>query len=168
MGYVRTGMSHTRIDAVYKSMKSRCYNPHDRRYKNYGGRGIKMCSTWLEDKSTFFKWAIEQGYDDSLPRGIQTLDRTNVNEDYSPNNCRFISIKEQENNRTNNRIITYKGESHTISEWAEITGIKAGTLHNRFAYLGWSAEKALSTKAYVGRNQFTEEREYEQAQSQKG
>ena len=135
------GLAHSRIDSIYKSMKDRCYNPNNKRYKSYGGRGIKICSLWLENKNAFFEWASSQGYDSNLPRGCQTLDRIDVNGDYSPENCRFISIEEQENNRTNNRRITYNGENHTVREWEKIKGFKRGTLHSRLSRM--NVEKAM-------------------------
>lgn len=149
------GLAHSRIDAVYKSMKDRCYNPNNKRYKNYGARGIVVCDEWLSDKSSFFKWAYEHGYDDKAPRGETTIDRIDVNGNYSPQNCRFISVKDQNNNRRTNILITYKGEKHTMSEWADIKNIPLRTLWNRINVLNWDIERALNTKAVVGTNQFS-------------
>ena len=149
------GLAHSRIDVVYKSMKDRCENPKNKSYKNYGARGITICDEWVSDKKAFFEWAYAHGYDDKAPRGKTTLDRIDVNGNYSPQNCRFISVKEQNNNRNSNIYITYKGERHTLSEWGNIKGISPGTIWNRLNILGWNIEKALNTKAVVGRNQFT-------------
>ena len=92
------GLSHTRIDNIYKNMKLRCYYPKHNRYKNYGGRGICICDEWLNDKTLFFQWAFANGYSDEL-----TIDRIDVNKGYSPNNCRWVTQKEQQNNRSNNK-----------------------------------------------------------------
>lgn len=146
MSYLYSGMSHTRLDNVYKSMQARCYNQSNKRYKNYGGRGIKICDEWLNDKRKFFEWAKGQGYDDTLPRGQMTLDRIDVDKDYSPENCRFISIEEQENNRTNNRYITLNGETKTIREWEKEKGMKSGRLWARLNR-GWDIETAINADA---------------------
>ena len=120
------GLSHTRIDNIYKSMISRCYHKRNNRYERYGARGICVCTEWLEDKTKFFEWAFLNGYADGL-----TLDRIEVDKDYSPDNCRWATQKEQQNNRSNTIYLTVGDEKHTISEWSEITGIKRGTIWSR-------------------------------------
>lgn len=137
------GLSHTRIDSLYKSMKDRCYNPQNKRFKNYGGRGIKICSEWLDHKDSFFEWALNNGYNPEAPRGKSTIDRIDVNGDYSPTNCRFVDMVQQNNNRSNNHIISYNGEMHTIREWEKIKGFNSGTLWNRLMVLNWDIERAL-------------------------
>lgn len=154
MAYTYTGLSHTRIDNVYKSMKSRCYNPNNSRFHVYGKRGITVCDEWLNDKRKFFEWALLNGYDSNAKRGEITLDRIDVNKGYCPENCRFVDMKTQENNRSNNKILVYKNESHTISEWEEITGFNHGTIRARINR-GWDVEKALTTPAIKGANQYT-------------
>lgn len=124
--HLKHGLSHTRIDNIYKSMISRCYHKENNRYTRYGGRGIGVCDEWLHDKTKFFEWAFANGYSDDL-----TLDRIKVNENYSPNNCRWATQKEQQNNRTNTIHLTVDGVTHTISEWSEITGIKRATIWSR-------------------------------------
>lgn len=137
--HYKHGLSHTRIDNIYKSMVSRCYNKNNSRYKNYGGRGINVCYEWLYDKNIFFKWALENGYKDNL-----TIDRIDVDRDYCPNNCKWSTYKEQANNKSNNRLLLFNGVNHTISEWSSITGIKSQTIWARLKS-GWSVERALST-----------------------
>ena len=121
--HLKHGLSHTRIDNIYKSMISRCYNKNNNRYERYGGRGIKVCEEWLNDKTKFFQWAFSNGYKDGL-----TIDRIKVDEDYSPCNCRWATQKEQQNNRSNTIHLTVDGVTHTISEWSEITGVKRSTI----------------------------------------
>lgn len=97
--------SYTRIYRIYQGVKYRCYNIACPRYKNYGGRGIKVCDEWLNDFMNFYNWAIENGYQENL-----TLDRINVNGNYEPENCRWISNLEQQSNRRNSIRVVYDGE----------------------------------------------------------
>ena len=116
------GLSEDRAYWLWTKVKSRCYNPNTREYKNYGGRGIKMCEEWLDPKN-FIEWAYSHGYDKNAPKGQCTLDRIDVNGNYEPSNCQFITNLEQQNNRRDCRKYEYKGEVHTIAEWARIYNI---------------------------------------------
>lgn len=118
-------------------MISRCYHIQNNRFHRYGGRGIKVCEEWLNDKKLFFDWAFNNGYSIEL-----TLDRIDVNGDYCPNNCRWANMETQQNNRANTVFITLNGVSHTISEWSKITGINRGTIWNRNKK-GYPPEKIL-------------------------
>lgn len=120
------GKAGTRIYTIYQSMKQRCENPHNTNYKSYGGRGIKVCQAWRKSFEIFSEWALSNGYDDSLE-----LDRINVNGDYSPENCRWISHLEQCQNRRTNVTVTINGVTHTLSEWARETGIPYQTISGR-------------------------------------
>ena len=121
-------------------MKARCYNRNCKEYRFYGKRGISICQEWLNDFQPFFDWAMKNGYSDDL-----TIDRINSNGNYEPSNCRWITIQEQQRNRTNNRFFTYKGETKTLSQWAIEYGFKWEQLRDRIDKLGWSFEKAIST-----------------------
>lgn len=136
-------MYGTRLYRTWANMKQRCLNETRPDYKNYGGRGIKVFAEWYEFEN-FYRWAMSSGCDDNL-----TLDRIDPNGDYCPSNCRWVSLKKQEKNRTNNVLITLNGETHTRQEWSEITGIKYTTIRNRIDNLGWPVEKALMTTAEV-------------------
>ena len=118
----------------YRSMLDRCYRKNANNYSDYGGRGIKVCEEWLNIEN-FEKWVEESGYKKGL-----TIDRIDVNGNYEPNNCRWATKKEQDNNRRNTVYIEYNGVFHTISEWAEITGINRSTLNNRY-YRGKRGEE---------------------------
>lgn len=107
-----------RLFNIFAHMKQRCYNPKSCNYNNYGGRGIKICDEWLNDSKKFYAWAKENGYKDNL-----TIDRINVNGNYEPANCRWLTLKEQQNNRTNNRKITINNVTKTASQWAEYYNI---------------------------------------------
>lgn len=119
-------------------MIERCENPNNASYKNYGGRGIKVCKKWRKDFTAFCRWARSNGYDPKL-----SIDRIDNDKGYSPNNCRWADSKTQARNRRNNRIIEYNGESKAASEWAEICGLNPKTFRNRLD-AGWSVEDALT------------------------
>lgn len=134
------GKSNSRLYRTYMHMKERCFSKNDKRYEEYGGRGITICNEWLGKSGfeNFYKWSMENGYADNL-----TIDRKDVNGNYEPSNCRWTNMRVQQNNRRNNHTLEYNGETKTLSQWSEITGIKSITILNRLR-LGWSVEKALS------------------------
>lgn len=140
------GMSNSPLYGVYRGIISRTTNPQHKAYKNYGGRGITICDEWLNDFMAFYQWCMSNGYKKGL-----TIDRIDNNKGYSPDNCRVISFKEQQNNKRTNHRLEYNGETHTISEWAEILGMKQKTLARRIDN-NWTVEKALTTKVKKRRN----------------
>lgn len=125
------GDCKSRLYSVWDSMRQRCNNPNNSAYKNYGGRGISICEEW-DDYSSFKNWAIDSGFDDSAERGECTLDRIDVNGDYCPENCRWVSMKIQSANRRNSLYLELNGVRKSLIEWAEDTGIKYQTLVRRF------------------------------------
>lgn len=102
----------TRLQHIYYHIKQRCYDKNRVAYKYYGERGIKMCDEWLENTHNFINWAFENGYKDEL-----TIERINVNGDYEPNNCKWITLREQGYNKTNSRLYTINGETKCLSQW---------------------------------------------------
>lgn len=118
----------TRLKRIYYNMKSRCYNPNTPKYKNHGGRGIGICKEWLCENGieNFYKWSINNGYDEKL-----TLDRIDNNGDYEPSNCRWTTYEEQNFNRRNSRLFTINGETKTAKEWCELTGTNINTFWQR-------------------------------------
>lgn len=114
-------------------------------YKDYGGRGITICDEWENSFQAFFDWAMANGYRDDL-----TIDRIDVNGNYCPKNCRWITNQEQASNRRTCHNLTYNGETHNLKEWAKIIGINYSTLRARINIYNWTTEKALST---VSKNQ---------------
>lgn len=134
---LKHGGKGTRLYGIWKSMRERCNTKTCTIYKNYGGRGISICKEW-DDFAVFRDWALNNGYSDEL-----SIDRIDVNGNYNPENCRWATNKEQANNKRTSRLLTYNGETKTITEWAEKTGIKVGTIWARL-HRGWSAERTLS------------------------
>ena len=137
------GKSNTRLHHIWKNMRQRCGNPHKPDYKYYGGKGVTIDDIW-NDYEVFAKWAIENGYSDDL-----TIDRIDVNGNYCPDNCRWVSMTEQARNMSRNRMITYNGESHCLSEWGEILGISVKVLSHRINAYGWSVERAFTTPVRI-------------------
>lgn len=120
------GFWDTRLGNIYRLMKGRCYNPNNPAFKNYGGRGIKVCSEWLDESSSFYEWALTSGYNDDL-----TLERINVDSSYEPENCTWVTKAKQARNRRNNISITINGETHCLKEWCEILNIGYVKVANR-------------------------------------
>ena len=127
----------------YRSMMDRCYRESAANYKYYGGRGIDVCEEW-HDINSFKDWIATSEYQPGL-----TLDRIDSNQGYTPSNCRWASMKQQDNNRRNTKFVELDGTRHTITEWAEITGINRSTLNNR-VHRGWGASEALERGVIYG------------------
>ena len=125
----------------YRCMHSRCYRTKDPSYKYYGGRRIEVCDAW-HDILNFEKWVEEHPYCEGA-----TLDRIDSNGNYSPDNCRWATMVEQDNNRRNTIFVEWNGERHTLSEWAKITGINKSTLKNRY-WRGDRGERLLEKVRY--------------------
>lgn len=139
--YADIHKQHQRIYMIWRGMFSRCYDRKHKQYSNYGGRGITICKEWHGEEGfvSFLNWSLSHGYHDTLE-----IDRINNSEGYSPDNCRWITHKKQQNNRTNNRYITYNGETKTLSEWCEKFGLKYSTLRHRLDNLHLPFEVAIS------------------------
>lgn len=133
------GMRSSRIYRTWVHMRDRCYNPNDKRYDRYGGRGIEVCDEWRDSFQSFFEWAMVNGYSDDL-----TIDRIDVNGNYEPSNCRWVTLKAQASNRSNNHFICIDGESLTVTQWLEKKMMKKETFYARLRK-GWSEERAILT-----------------------
>lgn len=130
----------TRLYRIWSGMKTRCYNKnHKESYAKYGKKGIYVCDEWKESYENFKKWALSHGYKDSL-----SIDRIDTQGPYSPENCRWATEKQQQNNRSNNRILTFMGEKKTLAQWVEITGFTKSTIEHRLNR-GMSVADALQT-----------------------
>lgn len=125
----------------WRSMMARCYNEKSANYKYYGGIGITVCAEW-HNANNFAEWATSSGWFEGA-----SLDRTDSSKGYSPDNCRWATKKEQAYNRKSTRLITHNGETHNITEWAEILGVDRKLLIHRL-YRGWSEQEIFDTNKY--------------------
>ena len=122
------GLSRSKIWGIYKAMKQRCYNLNNKRYKNYGGRGIRVCEEWKDDFLAFYNYVSqlehfgEKGY---------SLDRINNDGNYEPGNVRWATASEQNRNHRRNVIVEYNGEQMTLAEAVEKSGLSRNTLNSR-------------------------------------
>lgn len=107
-----------RLQNIFNGMKRRCYSINDKDYNYYGARGIKICDEWLKDPALFESWALNNGYKDGL-----TIDRIDVNGNYEPNNCRWITAIDNARYKSTTILIDVDGESHTGREWADVLGL---------------------------------------------
>ena len=132
---------------TYKSwqrIKQSCYNINNHKYKNYGGRGIKVCDRWLDSFENFLEDMGER------PEGM-TLDRIDNNGDYEPSNCRWATIIEQNNNKRNNHYITYNNKTLTIAEWSRVFNISKNVIYARLRN-NWNDIDAITIPVNKRRN----------------
>ena len=133
----KTTKEYQHIRATWQGIMRRCFNSNSKDYKFYGGRGIGVHPDWVDGFINFYKWAIPNGYDKKLQ-----IDRIDNDGDYSPDNCRWVTRKQNCRNKRCSIYITIDGVTKHIKEWAEITGIRYDTL--RFRYnKGWGVENIL-------------------------
>ena len=140
-GNPKHGLFHDnqKLFNLWQTMKSRCENPNREKYKDYGERGIRVCNEW-QDASNFVLWALRNGYKDGLQ-----LDRMNNDGNYCPENCRFVTPKENSRNRRNTKFLVVNNEKRCVAEWSEITRISAYTIYWWIRKKGIEyAEKRLS------------------------
>lgn len=130
-----------RLHRIFNGMKQRCYNLLSKDYPKYGKRGIKICDEWLLDPNAFDKWAFTNGYQSGL-----TIDRIDVNGDYTPDNCQWISVVEQNRNKTTTIYIDYQGERRTLSSVLHEKGIANNypLYVQRIIRYGWDIDKAIN------------------------
>lgn len=134
---IRHGLSKHKLFRTWNDMKNRCYYNNHNRYQNYGGKGIGVYWLWLEDFIEFYRWAISSGWKKGL-----TIDRVDNSKDYSPENCRWATTKEQNRNRTSNVKITLDGVTKILIEWSEISGINPQIIRKRINS-GWPIKDAI-------------------------
>jgi lambda repressor-like predicted transcriptional regulator len=132
------GMSRTPTYKCWKGLRARCLNKKHPYYKNYGGRGITVCDRWSSFELFFEDMGLK-------PSEAHSLDRIDNSAGYSKENCRWATAIVQGNNKRNNNILTYNGESLSVAQWSKKTGLEEDTIRARLKR-GWSHEKTLSTK----------------------
>ncbi len=145
---------HSKLSNIYRAMLRRCYNPNDNHYLVYGGRGIAVCKEWLNKERVYFitghpskgwitfkEWALSHGYKDGL-----SIDRIDNDKGYSPENCRWVTLKEQSLNKRDTFYVTYKGKTKTLKTLSEELGFDYIKAWKRIKYYKWSIERSIETK----------------------
>lgn len=134
-------MCGSKLYYAYWNMKKRCYNKKSDHYKWYGNEGKVICDEWLGEGGfeRFADWSLMNGYDDSL-----TIDRIDNSKGYSPDNCRWVTPKQNCRNKRNNHLITINGVTKSLIEWSEEYGISDSVVRGRIR-IGWSDEDAITT-----------------------
>lgn len=130
--------SRTRLYHIWQGMKQRCYDKNTPEYHWYGGNGVTVCDDWMRFEG-FYEWSNRHGYDSKL-----TIDRINNYKGYSPENCKWSTIKEQNRNKRYNRIIELNGVEKCMGQWCEELNIPMSTVFNRLRR-GWSDKQTLNT-----------------------
>lgn len=128
-----------RLYVVWYKIKERCYNKNEKSYKYYGGRGIKMCDEWRNDFKSFFNWAVNNGYAKGL-----TIDRIDNNGIYCPENCRWATYIQQQNNRRSCHYVTIGNETKSLSDWCRVYSTSERLVNSR-VQRGWDVITALNT-----------------------
>lgn len=137
------GLSRNRLHRIWSGMVRRCHDPRCAAFRYYGAKGVAVCGEWRESLPAFASWALANGYSDEL-----TIDRIKSSGNYEPENCRWATMEEQENNRSDNVWVTIGGETKTVSQWSRDSRCRAAhcTIRGRIRR-GWNPVKAIMTPA---------------------
>lgn len=144
--HTKHGLTKSRLYMVWAIIKERCYNKKAPNFFDYGGRGITMCDGWKNDFMAFHDWAMANGYkEEVLPNGKNkwTIDRVDVNGNYEPTNCRWVTRQEQNFNKRNSRFLEFEGKKKHLFEWAKEYNIEFSALLYRLQ-CGMSIKEALT------------------------
>jgi hypothetical protein len=133
------GMARAEEYKIYHGMIARCNNPKSPAFSRYGGRGIKVCDRWLDSFENFY---ADMG---PRPSPSMSIDRKNVDDSYSSENCRWATRKQQARNTRRTAMMEFKGEIKSVAEWAEIAGIDRRVFYNRVVRSGWTPERSMLT-----------------------
>lgn len=139
--------SKTKVFHTWTNIRQRCNNPNISAYHKYGAKGIKVCERW----NSFENFFADMG---NPPTNKHTIERIDSRGHYEPSNCKWATMEEQQNNRTNNRLIEYNKQKMTLQKWSKLMGIDRKTISRRIDN-GWPIEKALFIKPIIGRNQYS-------------
>lgn len=141
--YVKHGESScgkvTKEYGAWRKMRGRCYNPNDPKFSRYGGRGIRVCDRWLK----FANFLCDMG---RAPSAKYSINRKDNDGNYEPRNCEWSTDKQQSNNRSTNKVVTYLGRSQTLIQWARELNMNFGTLCSRIGELGFSIEQTFTKR----------------------
>lgn len=137
------GMSKTKFHHIFIKAVERCEKPYDRNYIRYGAKGIKVDWTFEEFYKDMYSSFLE--HCQKFGEKNTTLERIDSKGNYCKENCKWVTYKQQGRNKSNNHVITFKGQSKCMSEWEEELGLPESTLSQRIKRFGWSEEKALTT-----------------------
>lgn len=141
---IRHGLYGTPEYRAYMAMVRRCVNPTNRKWRDYGGRGIAVCDRW-RGRDGFRVFVEDMG---PRPTTKHSLDRINNNGNYEPGNCRWATPTQQQNNKRTSRVLTVGGESASVAEWARMTGVGKSTIKERLRR-GWTPDRAVMAKAGI-------------------
>lgn len=139
------GMTHTKFYTVWNRIKARCLNRNSERYKDYGGRGIRVCKRWLKFEN--FKDDMYNSYKEHMKKYGEkdtTIERKNNDGNYFGSNCKWATKEEQANNRRTNHLITFHGKILTLQQWANKIGINESSLYERIYKFNWPLDRALT------------------------
>lgn len=135
---IKHGLTGTREYEIWSGIKKRCRNKNHHAYNNYGGRGIKVCDRWFDSFENFLE---DMG---KIPDDKDVIDRINNDGNYEPENCRWVTYEESDNNKRNNIFIEYNNKRQTIRQWEKELNFPCGVLWNRIND-GWAVEDAIIT-----------------------
>ena len=122
--HITNGIKNHRLNSIFNKMVYRCYNENDGQYSLYGKKGIKICDEWLNNPPSFEQWAMSNGYSDYL-----TIDRIDCNGNYCPENCRWVTLKDNARYKSTTILIDVDGEIKTGREWSKYLGIGESTIN---------------------------------------
>lgn len=144
----QNGLSNTRLYRIHRSMKDRCYKENHKSYKDYGERGIRVCEEWLGKDGflNFYSWAMNNGYSDDL-----TIERKNMDGNYEPDNCCWITMEEQQKNKRSNVYVMCHGKRMIVAKAAAVLGVQESAVRYR-AENGISLDKEFGTRKAVVRD----------------
>lgn len=129
---------YKRLKNIWHGMIDRCENPKAKSYPIYGAKGITVCDEW-KNLDVFVQWALSSGYSEEL-----TIDRIDGDKGYSSQNCRWADTITQQNNKSNNHLLTVNGRTDTIANWSRVSGLSHNLISER-KRCGWSDEQAVLT-----------------------
>lgn len=121
-------LSNTRLYNIWNGMIGRCYRNKTKHYKDYGGRGIRVCEEWRSDFMNFYNWAKNNGYSPEL-----SIDRIEVDGNYEPTNCRWATQEQQMNNTRSNHLVTINEKTLTVTEWEKLYNLQRGVISKRLS-----------------------------------